>query len=183
MLLTDIVIDGIPEIDWTLHIPTMLHILFLGLDHTRPIVRDHCKQLVLNLLIVLSKHNDHLTVAKVLLNSQTTKLSLGLTIPLLLVTLHNFTELDPDYDAYLYNCNANVIASTSNSGTPTSGVTTILQVGNASAGPSAPVTSTTIPNATSASSPAISNYISSEWAVWINFFISNLFSFAQNKNL
>lgn len=162
MLLTDIVIDGIPEIDWTLHIPTMLHILFLGLDHTRPIVRDHCKQLVLNLLIVLSKHNDHLTVAKVLLNSQTTKLSLGLTIPLLLVTLHNFTELDPDYDAYLYNCNANVIASTSNSGTPTSGVTTILQVGNASAGPSAPVTSTTIPNATSASSPAISNYISSE---------------------
>lgn len=51
MLLTDIVIDGIPEVDWTLHVPIMLHILFLGLDHTRPIVRDHCKQLLLNLLV------------------------------------------------------------------------------------------------------------------------------------
>lgn len=53
MLLTDIVVDGIPEVDWTLHVPIMLHILFLGLDHTRPIVRDHCKQLVLNLLVRL----------------------------------------------------------------------------------------------------------------------------------
>lgn len=53
MLLTDIVIDGIPEVDWTLHVPTMLHILFLGLDHTRPIVRDHCKQLLLNLLVCM----------------------------------------------------------------------------------------------------------------------------------
>lgn len=52
MLLTDIVIDGIPEVDWTLHVPIMLHILFLGLDHTRPIVRDHCKQLLLNLLVI-----------------------------------------------------------------------------------------------------------------------------------
>lgn len=51
MLLTDIVIDGIPEVDWTLHVPIMLHILFLGLDHTRPIVRDHCKQLLLNFLV------------------------------------------------------------------------------------------------------------------------------------
>lgn len=51
MLLTDIVIDGIDGIDLALNIPLMLHILFLGLDHTRPIVRDHCKQLLLNLLV------------------------------------------------------------------------------------------------------------------------------------
>lgn len=51
MLLTDIVVDGIPGLDWTLHVPLMLHILFLGLDHTRPIVRDHCKKLLLNLLV------------------------------------------------------------------------------------------------------------------------------------
>lgn len=55
MLLTDIVVDGIPDLDWTLHIPLMLHILFVGLDHTRPIVRDHCKQLLINLLVCLSK--------------------------------------------------------------------------------------------------------------------------------
>lgn len=91
MLLTDIIIDGIPEIDWTLHIPIMLHILFLGLDHTRPIVRDHCKQLLLNCLVVLSEHNDHLTVAKILLNAQTSKMGLGLPIPTLPVSIHNFT--------------------------------------------------------------------------------------------
>lgn len=51
MLLTDIIIDGIDGIDLALNVPLMLHILFLGLDHTRPIVRDHCKQLLLNLLV------------------------------------------------------------------------------------------------------------------------------------
>lgn len=152
MLLTDIVIDGIPEIDWTLHIPTMLHILFLGLDHTRPIVRDHCKQLLLNLLIVLSEHNDHLTVAKVLLNAKTTKLSLGLTVPLLSVSLHNFTEPDPDYDSYLYGSSVNAFASTSNSGTPTSGITTILQVSNNGTA-SAPATTATAASPVFTSTP------------------------------
>lgn len=93
MLLTDIVIDGIPEIDWTLHIPIMLHILFLGLDHTRPIVRDHCKQLLLNIAVVLAEHMDHLTVSKILLNAQTSKMGLGLPIPSLSVVNHNFTGM------------------------------------------------------------------------------------------
>jgi hypothetical protein len=53
MLLTDIATDGIPGIDWTLHVPLMLHILFLGMDHNRPIVRDHCRQLLLNLLVFI----------------------------------------------------------------------------------------------------------------------------------
>ncbi|XP_055323770.1 protein furry isoform X11 [Sitodiplosis mosellana] len=166
MLLTDIVIDGIPEIDWTLHIPIMLHILFLGLDHTRPIVRDHCKQLLLNLLVVLAEHNDHLTVAKILLNAQTSKMGLGLSIPTLPVTQHNFTgmsfvklplkrlpfhiflrhisEPDSEYDAYLYNTNLNAVAhSTSYSVTPTSTVTTIVQpTANANATPSVGITTT-----------------------------------------
>lgn len=50
MLLTDIVVDGV-DLDWAIHVPLMLHILFLGLDHTRPLVRDHCKQLLLHLLV------------------------------------------------------------------------------------------------------------------------------------
>ncbi|XP_031631503.1 protein furry isoform X3 [Contarinia nasturtii] len=141
MLLTDIIIDGIPEIDWTLHIPIMLHILFLGLDHTRPIVRDHCKQLLLNLLVVLAEHNDHLNVAKILLNAQTSKMGLGLPIPTLSVSHHNFTEPDAEYDAYLYSTNSNAIAhSTSNSITPTSTVTTIVQKENHNASPNAGTT-------------------------------------------
>lgn len=51
MLLADVVVDGIENIDWMVHVPLMLHILFLGLDHTRPLVRDNCKQLLLNLLV------------------------------------------------------------------------------------------------------------------------------------
>ncbi|KFB41528.1 AGAP004892-PA-like protein [Anopheles sinensis] len=105
MLLTDIVVDGIPGLDWTLHVPLMLHILFLGLDHTRRIVRDHCKKLLLNLLIVLAEHNDHLTVAKILLNSDTSKLQLGIVVPALPVIDHNFTEPDQEFDSYLFGLN------------------------------------------------------------------------------
>ncbi|KAJ8938143.1 hypothetical protein NQ318_007003 [Aromia moschata] len=90
MLLCDIVVDGI-ELDWTVHVPLMLHILFLGLDHTRPLVYQHCKQLLLNLLIVLAQHNDHLTVAHVLLNCKTKQLELGLSTPTLPVLTNNLT--------------------------------------------------------------------------------------------
>lgn len=102
MLLTDIVVDGITGLDWTLHLPLMLHILFLGLDHTRAIVRDHCKQLLLNLLFVQSKHNDHLSLAKIMLNSETKKLELGLTCSSMSVLSHNFTEPDQEFDSYLF---------------------------------------------------------------------------------
>ncbi|XP_017475529.1 PREDICTED: protein furry-like isoform X1 [Rhagoletis zephyria] len=103
MLLTDIVVDGIPGIDWTLHLPLMLHISFLGIDHTRVIVREHCKQLCINLLIVLAEHNDHLTVARILLNCETMKLDLGLSVPSLPVIDNIFTESHQDFDSYLYN--------------------------------------------------------------------------------
>lgn len=43
------------------------------------------------LQMVLADHNDHLTVARILLNSDTTKLQLGLTISSLPVVNHNFT--------------------------------------------------------------------------------------------
>ena len=102
MLLSDIVVDGIAGIDWTLHLPLMLHILFLGLDHSRAVVRDHCKQLLLNLLFVQSNHNDHFTLAKIMLNSQTKKLGLGLAASTLSVVSHNFTEYDQEFDSYMY---------------------------------------------------------------------------------
>ncbi|XP_057665202.1 protein furry isoform X1 [Diorhabda carinulata] len=101
MLLCDIVVDGI-ELDWTVHVPLMLHILFLGLDHTRPLVHQHCKQLLLNLLIVLAVHNDHLTVAHILLNCKTKQLELGLTTPTLNnVVEHTFTESNPTINEFL----------------------------------------------------------------------------------
>ncbi|KAL3276200.1 hypothetical protein HHI36_020918 [Cryptolaemus montrouzieri] len=104
MLLCDVVIDGL-ELDWTIHVPMMLHVAFLGLDHTRPLVHTHCKQLLLNLLIVIAQHNDHLTVAQILLTSKTDQLELGLSIPSLPVISHNYTESDPIFDAHCHTSN------------------------------------------------------------------------------
>ncbi|XP_060535962.1 protein furry [Cylas formicarius] len=101
MLLCDIVVDGI-ELDWAIHVPLMLHILFLGLDHTRPIVYQHCKQLLLNLLTVLGRHGDHLTVAHILLNGRSDRSGLGLSTPSLDVVSHTFTETDGTFDEFLY---------------------------------------------------------------------------------
>lgn len=101
MLLTDVVVDGV-QLDWAIHVPLMLHIVFLGLDHSRPLVRDHCRCLLMNLLVVLGDHRDHLGVARVLLASKTEQLGLGLSTPSLPVLEHNFTEVDVEFDSYLY---------------------------------------------------------------------------------
>ncbi|KAG8224237.1 hypothetical protein J437_LFUL002693 [Ladona fulva] len=69
MLLSDVVVEGLPGIDWMPHLPLILHILFLGMDHARPLVHSHCRRLLLRLLIVLASHGDHLTVARILLLS------------------------------------------------------------------------------------------------------------------
>lgn len=90
MLLQDVVVDVV-AVDWSIHLPLMLHVLFLGLDHSRSLVSSHCKQLLTNLLIVLADHNDHLGIAQILLNRKTSLLNLGITTPPINVTPHNFT--------------------------------------------------------------------------------------------
>ena len=49
------------------------------------------KQLLLNLLVVLSQHGDHLSVAAVLLSCRAELLEYGLTLPTPPVTRHNLT--------------------------------------------------------------------------------------------
>lgn len=41
MLLCDVVLDGV-ELDWSIHVPLMLHIVFLGMDHTRYVFNVVC---------------------------------------------------------------------------------------------------------------------------------------------
>ncbi|XP_075228459.1 microtubule binding protein furry isoform X2 [Lycorma delicatula] len=101
MLLTDVVVDVV-DLDWPIHVPLMLHILFLGLDHSRTLVHEHCKQLLLNLLLVLADHSDHLSVAQILLNRKTAQLGLGLPTPPLPVLKHTFTDADSQFDSYLH---------------------------------------------------------------------------------
>uniref|UniRef100_A0A2A4JZF3 Protein furry n=1 Tax=Heliothis virescens TaxID=7102 RepID=A0A2A4JZF3_HELVI len=99
MLLCDVVLDGV-ELDWSIHVPLMLHIVFLGMDHTRWIVHQHCRQLLLNLLVAVAAHHDHLTVARVLLASRSHQLGLGVPPPALPLVPHNFTEPDAAFDSY-----------------------------------------------------------------------------------
>ena len=100
MLLTDVIADGI-QIDLTLHLPLLFHIIFLGMDHNKSLINDHCKRLLMNLLIVLVEHNDHLAISQILLNNKTKDLNFGLTANCLPTIVHDFTEPDPNFDSYL----------------------------------------------------------------------------------
>ncbi|RVE51056.1 hypothetical protein evm_004347 [Chilo suppressalis] len=97
MLLCDVVLDGV-ELDWSIHVPLMLHIVFLGMDHTRWIVHQHCRQLLLNLLVAVAAHHDHLTVARTLLASRSQQLGLGLPPPAPAPPAPVFTEPDATFD-------------------------------------------------------------------------------------
>lgn len=68
-----------------------LIVIFKGLDHSRFLVYEHCKKLLLNLLIIMSAHNDHLTIARILLNNNTRQLGYGLIPPTLPVIAGSFT--------------------------------------------------------------------------------------------
>ena len=44
--------------------------LCLGLDNTRPLIHEHCKKLLVNMLLLFATHGDHFTVAKLAINSR-----------------------------------------------------------------------------------------------------------------
>lgn len=96
MLLKDLPSDSL-DIDWSIHMPLMLHIALLGMDHSRPLVHQHCKELLLNLLLVLANNSDQLTIAQVLLNRDTKRLGLGLPTPPVPVSQHNFIGTYKNY--------------------------------------------------------------------------------------
>ena len=52
-----------------------------GMDNPRPLIHEHCKKLLLNLLLVLSAHNDHFAVAKVILGNKNLDDDTALTLP------------------------------------------------------------------------------------------------------
>jgi len=42
----------------------------VGLDNTRPLIHEHCKKLLINMLLLFATHADHFTVAKLAINSR-----------------------------------------------------------------------------------------------------------------
>ena len=53
MLLTELVVERV-DINWAVHLPLLLHVIFLGLDHVHSLVYEHCKRLLINLVLVLT---------------------------------------------------------------------------------------------------------------------------------
>uniref|UniRef100_A0AAX7TGY1 Furry homolog b (Drosophila) n=1 Tax=Astatotilapia calliptera TaxID=8154 RepID=A0AAX7TGY1_ASTCA len=67
IFMTEMVVDHSVREDWALHLPLLLHALFLGLDHYRSEVYEHSKRLLLHLLIALSCNNNFQVIASVLM--------------------------------------------------------------------------------------------------------------------
>ncbi|XP_061136619.1 protein furry homolog isoform X5 [Syngnathus typhle] len=70
IFMTEMVVDHSVREDWALHLPLLLHALFLGMDHYRPEVHEHCKHLLLHLLMALSCRRNFQAVASVLLRTR-----------------------------------------------------------------------------------------------------------------
>lgn len=70
ILLSDLIIADI-AIDWTIHLPMIVHTAVLGLDSIRPLVHEHCKRVLVNLIVAHSRHMvSTREVASVLLTNQ-----------------------------------------------------------------------------------------------------------------
>ncbi|XP_008307519.1 protein furry homolog isoform X2 [Cynoglossus semilaevis] len=69
IFMTEMVVDHSVREDWAVHLPLLLHALFLGMDHYRPEVYEHGKRLLLHLLITLSCNNNLKAIASVLLQT------------------------------------------------------------------------------------------------------------------
>ena len=46
------------DIDWSVHMPQMMHMATLELDAARSIIHDHCMQIIVHMLIVHSRQHD-----------------------------------------------------------------------------------------------------------------------------
>jgi hypothetical protein len=58
-------------IDWTAQLPLIVHMAVLGLDSVRPLVHEHCKRVLVNLVVAHSRHMvPTRDVASVLLTNQ-----------------------------------------------------------------------------------------------------------------
>ncbi|KAM5336812.1 protein furry homolog-like isoform 4-T4 [Glossophaga mutica] len=70
ILLTDLIIDHSVKVEWGSYLHLLLHAIFLGFDHCHPEVYEHCKRLLLHLLIAMGPNSNIRTVASVLLRNK-----------------------------------------------------------------------------------------------------------------
>ncbi|KAM8874082.1 LOW QUALITY PROTEIN: protein furry homolog-like [Spinachia spinachia] len=70
ILLTDLIVDHGVKVEWSAYLHLLLHAIFIGLDHQHPEVYEHCKRLLLHLLVVQGANGSVQSVAMVLLRNR-----------------------------------------------------------------------------------------------------------------
>ncbi|NXG26809.1 FRYL protein, partial [Dromaius novaehollandiae] len=80
ILLTDLIVDHSVKVEWGGYLHLLLHAIFIGFDHCHPEVYEHCKRLLLHLLIVMGSSSNVQSVASVLLRNREFNESRVLTV-------------------------------------------------------------------------------------------------------
>ncbi|XP_019480170.1 PREDICTED: protein furry homolog-like isoform X3 [Hipposideros armiger] len=101
IFLTDLIIDHSVKVEWGNYLHLLLHAIFIGFDHCHPEVYEHCKRLLLHLLIVMGSNSNIRTVASVLLRNKEFNEPRVLTVKQIAHLDYTFTagvtDFIPDY--------------------------------------------------------------------------------------
>ncbi|XP_051889343.1 protein furry homolog-like isoform X5 [Pristis pectinata] len=101
ILLTDLIVDHSVKVEWGNYMHLLLHAIFIGFDHQHPEVYEHCKRLLLHLLIVMAYNSNVQAMASVLLRNRDFTEPKVLTVKPTTQVEYSFTaggsEFAPDY--------------------------------------------------------------------------------------
>ncbi|NWX15816.1 FRYL protein, partial [Aegotheles bennettii] len=127
ILLTDLIVDHSVKVEWGGYLHLLLHAIFIGFDHCHPEVYEHCKRLLLHLLIVMGSGSNVPSVASVLLRNREFNESRVLTVKQTTHLDYTFTagvhDFIPDYQP----------SPMTDSGLSSSSTSSSISLGNTSA--------------------------------------------------
>uniref|UniRef100_A0A672V8B7 FRY like transcription coactivator n=1 Tax=Strigops habroptila TaxID=2489341 RepID=A0A672V8B7_STRHB len=126
ILLTDLIVDHSVKVEWGGYLHLLLHAIFIGFDHCHPEVYEHCKRLLLHLLIVMGSGSNVQSVASVLLRNREFNESRVLTVKQTTHLDYTFTGVNdfiPDYQP----------SPMTDSGLSSSSTSSSISLGNTSA--------------------------------------------------
>ncbi|NXL42749.1 FRYL protein, partial [Podilymbus podiceps] len=127
ILLTDLIVDHSVKVEWGGYLHLLLHAIFIGFDHCHPEVYEHCKRLLLHLLIVMGSGSNVQSVASVLLRNREFNESRVLTVKQTTQLDYTFTagvhDFIPDYQP----------SPMTDSGLSSSSTSSSISLGNTSA--------------------------------------------------
>uniref|UniRef100_A0A8C6J7Q7 Uncharacterized protein n=1 Tax=Melopsittacus undulatus TaxID=13146 RepID=A0A8C6J7Q7_MELUD len=127
ILLTDLIVDHSVKVEWGGYLHLLLHAIFIGFDHCHPEVYEHCKRLLLHLLIVMGSGTNVQSVASVLLRNREFNESRVLTVKQTTHLDYTFTagvnDFIPDYQP----------SPMTDSGLSSSSTSSSISLGNTSA--------------------------------------------------